>query len=53
MHKHKLSSLLAKAPETVKEAENVNTITEKTESSNVDESIVPYQSFNDVEFKLI
>jgi len=52
MHKHKLSSLPAKALETVKEAENVNTITEKNESSSVDESNVPYQSFKDVEFKL-
>lgn len=52
MHKHKLSSLPAKALETVKEAENVEKLSEKEESIGVDETTVPYQSFKDVEFKL-
>ena len=52
MHKHKLSSLPAKALETVKEAENVEKLCEKEESIGVDETTVPYQSFKDVEFKL-
>ena len=52
MHKHKLSSLPAKALETVKEAENVDTVGDKNESIGVEETKVPYQSFKDVEFKL-
>jgi len=52
MHKHKLSSLPAKALETVKEAENVDTVSDKNESIGVEETKVPYQSFKDVEFKL-
>ena len=52
MHKHKLSSLPAKALETVKEAENIETLCEKSESIGVEETKVPFQSFKDVEFKL-
>ena len=53
MHKHKLSSLPAKALETVKEAENPDSIGEKAEIIGVDETTaVPYQSFKDAEFKL-
>jgi len=52
MHKHKLSSLPAKALETVKEAENPDIICENTESIGVDETKVPFHSFKDVEFKL-
>jgi len=52
MHKHKLSSLPAKALETVKEADNVDNMCEKRDTNGEEETKVPFQSFKDVEFKL-